>query len=329
MALHTADRVELTLRGTGSNNHLPAEVKRNSFTILRKDDFRGLYLHVFSRYDLTSVFSGFYDTAGSTSDSNQMATKISSYDSTYLILVVSCNMWEANVTEALIQALENCGAILIKEATLPKERRPYAFIGVPELGRTLGHSRETLRNNKSYYLHDPRETESLPSADLRVVFLRNPWRQFYFMLPFDTWRRYDPNEDYFGSLAYQLNLLLEANETTSANLGFQIMTSYGTFTDQRTEKLTELDNVWAGSAVARYGFDQLIYSDGLDIEKLAWSTAVNSLIEGNTCEAPYTDASNSACYLSAEREAILKCGVGITPWNCAYLGQTQVSVMYT
>jgi hypothetical protein len=318
----------LTVRGTGSNNHLPAEVRRNNVTILKRDNFRGLYLHVFTRYDLTSVFSDIYDTAVSEAAANSLAAKISSFDSTYLIVVVSCRHWESSVTSTLVTALENCGAILVKEVITQQKYRPYAFVGVPGLGKTQGHSRESLRTNKGYYLYDPRSTQSLPCADLRVVLERNPWRQFFFMLPFDTWRRYDPVEDYFGALSYQIELLLEANETTSTNIGFAFKQGSQTFVDSRSEKLTELDKVWVGSEVARYDFDGEKYSDGAYVEGLAWTTAVKELLNGGTCEPPYTDTSKKACLPNSDREQILQCGVGITPWDCAYLGESQISTTY-
>mmetsp|Transcript_27408 Transcript_27408/g.49337 ORF Transcript_27408/g.49337 Transcript_27408/m.49337 type:complete len:474 (-) Transcript_27408:1526-2947(-) len=329
IALSSSEKVVLTVRGTGSNNHLPAEVHRNSFTILKRDDFRGLYMHVFTRYDMTSVYSGFYDTAASAEDSESMADKIALYDSTHLIVIVSCSYWETNVTDRLIKALEKCGAILVNEATSPLKHRPYAFVGIPELGKSQGHIRETLRTNKGYYLYDPRSSENLPSADLRVVLIRNPWRQFYFMMPFDTWRKVDPIEDYYGSLSYQLELLMEANETTTNNLGFTIKTSYSVYYDGRADKITELDTVWAGDAVVRYDFDKQKYSEGLDVDKLAWTPAVKAILKGEVCDPPYTDASNAACYMGSVRETILQCGVGITPWDCAYLGQSQVSQMYS
>jgi hypothetical protein len=52
----------LYARGTGVNNHNSSIIKVDDFTILNHAYYRGLYLVVLSRYDLSTKFRGSFDT---------------------------------------------------------------------------------------------------------------------------------------------------------------------------------------------------------------------------------------------------------------------------
>lgn len=314
-------RYVLEAEGTGSNNHLPARILLNDQALLQRDNFQGLYLHVLSRFSLSTVFAGAYDTHKSAAASDELAAKLESLDASVVIAVVSCSVWEGSVTPALVQVLQTYGAKLITEISSSGHTyQPYMFLGIRYIGQIAGQSVESLRANRGLYLYNPRTLVQVPTARGRLVLRKNTYRQFYYIEAASQWQ-YDSKDSYYlGSLRYLIPDIREANMTLKDYLGFVVKTDYADiYAAGSTE--TELDRLWADGPVARYDFTHKLYSPGADLEALPQTAVIQALLAGETCEPPY---SQPACSQLPTPPPILQCGVGISPSNCGYLGLPQV-----
>lgn len=314
-------RYVLEAEGTGSNNHLPARILLNGQILLQKDNFRGLYLHVLSRFSLSTVFAGTYDTHKSAADSDKLAEKLVSFDASVVIVVVSCSAWEGSVTPGLTHALQTYGAKLITEISSSGHTyQPYMFMGIRDIGQIAGQSIESLRANRGLYLYNPRKEVKVATARGRLVLRRNTYRRFYYIEAASQWQ-YDSKDSYYlGSLRYLIPDIREANMTLKDYLGFVVKTDYGDiYATGSTE--TELDRLWADGPVARYDFKHQLYSPGADLDSLPQTTVLKALFAGETCEPPY---SQPACSQLPTPPLLLQCGVGISPSYCGYLDLPQV-----
>lgn len=314
-------RYVLEAEGTGSNNHLPARILLNGQVLLQRDNFRGLYLHVLSRFSLATVFSGVYDTQNSAATSDELAAKLLTFDASVVVVVVSCSVWEGSVTQALVQALQTYGAKLIAEVMNSDFRyQPYLFLGIRDLGQVAGQSIESLRASRGLYLYNPRDQVKVPTARGRLVLRKNAYRRFYFIEAASQWQYDSADRYYMGSLRYLIPDIREANMTLETYLGFVIKADYAdVYAAGRKE--TELDILWASGPIARYDFKHQLYSSGADLQSLPQTPVIQALLAGDPCEPPY---STSACSQLPTPPLILQCGVGISPYNCGYLGLPQV-----
>ena len=122
--------VHLFARGTGLNNHGPSILKVDDNVLLDHAFYKGLYLAILDRRDLSLVYSGFYNTSTYKTNegegkvthgdletyrdfynAHEMALKIREYDYNYFVVVLSQVGWESNFSAELRDALVHCGAL--------------------------------------------------------------------------------------------------------------------------------------------------------------------------------------------------------------------------
>ena len=192
----------LEVQGTSASNALPAYIKLDGNYLYQSSTLKGLQVLVLHRQNLEVVFSASYNTFEQKEDSLALGSQLGSYDANYIVVLVSGDAWEWNFESTAAKALENLGAILVKEfdRSLPEPpsyktvtqgyfRHPYCFLGIPELNKIAGQSLEVLRSNQSYYQYSE-DFKALPTAKIRVNLLFDNLRQFYFIQTNNTWRRH-------------------------------------------------------------------------------------------------------------------------------------------
>lgn len=183
----------LNVQGTGSSNPLTPYIKLDDVNLFLQD-FRGLHLLVLHRGNLFVEFEQTYDVFESSTASDDLSAKLDSYDSNYLLIVVSCDAWEWNFTRKLAFSFYRLGGMLIQEfgnqsPPLAKYKtvletnhgHPYAFIGIPGFSRISGQCLESLRSNLFYYSYNHSEHNALPTAVLSTTLHFVCSRQFYFL----------------------------------------------------------------------------------------------------------------------------------------------------
>lgn len=183
----------LEIQGTGMYNPLDSYVKLNG-TTLYKGSFVGLQLFVLNRCDLSLVKQAIYDTFNYEDQANAMAGAIRSYNSNYLVFLISSYAWGANFNKNLSEAITELGGYLTKSIVnlvpptpiykLPSPINygyPYAFIGVPGQYNITGQNFEVLRNNTQYFNYNDALFNAIPTARIRVNLIFDTYRQFYFL----------------------------------------------------------------------------------------------------------------------------------------------------
>ena len=130
---------EIYLRGTGLNRHAAPIIQINGQNIV-PDNYRGLYLAVIRRSDLQVIFNQNYDTFGSTEERRSLANKLNTLNSDVLVTLVSRDSAFVDPyilgTDELKNALIRCGAN--DDNSKFVLRMPYAFLGIPNIGKGNG-----------------------------------------------------------------------------------------------------------------------------------------------------------------------------------------------
>lgn len=127
------------LRGTGLNRHAAPIIQINGQNVV-PDNYRGLYLAVIRRSDLQVIFNQNYDTFGSTEERRSLANKLNTLNSDVLVTLVSRDSAFVDPyilgTDELKNALIRCGAN--DDNSKFVSRMPYAFLGIPNIGKGNG-----------------------------------------------------------------------------------------------------------------------------------------------------------------------------------------------
>lgn len=131
---------EIYLRGTGLNRHAAPIIQINGQNIV-PDNYRGLYLAVIRRSDLQIIFKQNYDTFDTSIIARKELTdKLNGLNSDVLVALVSRDSAFQNSTIAgtdeLKNALIRCGAN--DDNSKFVSRMPYAFLGIPNIGKGNG-----------------------------------------------------------------------------------------------------------------------------------------------------------------------------------------------
>lgn len=130
---------EIYLRGTGLNRHAAPIIQINGQNVV-PDNYRGLYLAVIRRSDLQVIFNQNYDTFGSTEERRSLANKLNTLNSDVLITLVSRDSAFVDPyilgTDELKNALIRYGAN--DDNSKFVSRMPYAFLGIPNIGKGNG-----------------------------------------------------------------------------------------------------------------------------------------------------------------------------------------------
>lgn len=135
------------IRGTGLNNNANRRVVIGN-SVLVDNSARGLTLTIIRKSDMAHISSTNYDTYGSATASNNLATALAGMTRDYIGILTSYDAWETNVTASLRSQFERLG--LFKAfVTSGTARRPYAAIF--EGGSNLRSARviEVLRNENA------------------------------------------------------------------------------------------------------------------------------------------------------------------------------------
>ena len=129
---------EIYLRGTGLNRHAAPIIQINGQNVV-PDNYRGLYLVVIRRSDLQVIFKQNYDTfANDFDDSNKLADYLNGLNSDVLVALVSRDSFTQgnNNGKKFVNALIRCGAN--DDNSKFVSRMPYAFLGIPNIGKGNG-----------------------------------------------------------------------------------------------------------------------------------------------------------------------------------------------
>ena len=130
---------EIYLRGTGLNRHAAPIIQINGQNVV-PDNYRGLYLAVIRRSDLQVIFQQSYDTYGATEERKALADKLNTLNSDVLVTLVSRDAAFVDPyilgTDELKNALIRCGAN--DDNSKYVSRMPYAFLGIPNIGKGNG-----------------------------------------------------------------------------------------------------------------------------------------------------------------------------------------------
>ena len=130
---------EIYLRGTGSNRFAAPIIQINGQNVV-PNNYRGLYLAVIRRSDLQVIFNQNYDTFGSTEERRSLANKLNTLNSDVLVTLVSRDSAFVDPyilgTDELKNALIRCGAN--DDNSKFVSRMPYAFLGIPNIGKGNG-----------------------------------------------------------------------------------------------------------------------------------------------------------------------------------------------
>lgn len=134
-----AAKGEIYLRGTGLNRHAAPIIQINGQNVV-PDNYRGLYLAVIRRSDLQVIFNQYYDTFGVTEGRKALANKLNTLNSDVLVALVSRDAAFVGPyilgTDELKNAIIRCGANDDNSKFVP--RMPYAFLGIPNIGKGNG-----------------------------------------------------------------------------------------------------------------------------------------------------------------------------------------------
>lgn len=135
-----AAKGEIYLRGTGQNRHAAPIIQINGQNVV-PDNYRGLYIVVIRRSDLQVIFKQSYDTHNTPINARkELTNKLNSLNSDVLVALVSRDSAFQNSTivgtDELKNALIRCGAN--DDNSKYTSRMPYAFLGIPNIGKGNG-----------------------------------------------------------------------------------------------------------------------------------------------------------------------------------------------
>lgn len=132
-----SNKGKLFIRGTGANNsanrivYLNGEETNHAYNGWG----RGLNLTTIKRSNLTIVDKIVFDTYTSTNNPAQaLADKLNGLDSSVIVTLTSYDEAASGWTQPLTDAIERCGG----SGTVPGYRVPYAFVGIPGIGKGNG-----------------------------------------------------------------------------------------------------------------------------------------------------------------------------------------------
>ena len=130
---------EIYLRGTGLNRHAAPIIQINGKNVV-PNNYRGLCLVVIRRSDLQVIFQQSYDTYINENEAfNKLSDKLNELSSDVLVALVSRDAAfqnENHVSQKLKEALMRCGAN--NDNSKYVTRMPYAFLGIPNIGKGNG-----------------------------------------------------------------------------------------------------------------------------------------------------------------------------------------------
>ena len=137
---------EIYLRGTGLNRSANAVIQLNGQYIFNIAS-SGLQLAVIRRSDLQLIFKQSYYVYSSDEARTELSNKLNSLDSDVIVALASFDALGNN--DALMNALYRCGAGI--SAASFSWRLPYAFIGIPNIGKGNGIEVYTAADSTAPY----------------------------------------------------------------------------------------------------------------------------------------------------------------------------------
>lgn len=123
---------ELFVRGSGYYNSTPRQVILSGTTLVSSTT-RGLMLTIIDRATLSLISTTNYDVYGSDTNCNTLASVLNSLSPTVIVILTSYDGIRINAN--LNAAIQRCGG---SDLTLADSRMPYAFIGIPAIGKNNG-----------------------------------------------------------------------------------------------------------------------------------------------------------------------------------------------
>lgn len=131
-AVDAANSGKLYVRGTGLNHGAARKVVVNG-KLIHESSSRGLTLTVVARDTLVVNSTTNYDVYGSDTNCNALATALNALGSDKIVILTSYDAIRINTT--LNTAIQRCGG---SDCLITDARNPYAFIGIPDIGKDNG-----------------------------------------------------------------------------------------------------------------------------------------------------------------------------------------------
>lgn len=131
-AANAANSGKLYVRGTGLNHAASRKVVLNGMTV-NETSSRGLTLTVIARDTLVVNSTVNYDVYASEANCNILATTLNVLGNDKIVILTSFDAIRINAT--LNTAIQRCGG---SERMITDERIPFAFIGIPGIGKNNG-----------------------------------------------------------------------------------------------------------------------------------------------------------------------------------------------
>lgn len=131
-AANAANSGKLYVRGTGLNHTASRKVVLNGTTV-NETSARGLTLTVIARDTLVVNSATNYDVYGSEANCDTLATALNALGNDKIVILTSYDAIRINAT--LNTAIQRCGG---SDRLITDERIPFAFIGIPGIGKNNG-----------------------------------------------------------------------------------------------------------------------------------------------------------------------------------------------
>ncbi|WP_416998923.1 interleukin-like EMT inducer domain-containing protein [Alistipes indistinctus] len=129
---NASNQGRIYVRGTGWNHAANRMVKVNGNVIVNASG-RGFALTVLNRNTLALVSHATYDTFANAANCNELASKMSALSSDNIVILTSYDAIDINAT--LCAQIKRCGG---PEYSVSQYRMPFAFIGIPGIGKDNG-----------------------------------------------------------------------------------------------------------------------------------------------------------------------------------------------
>lgn len=129
---NASNQGRIYVRGTGLNHAANRMVKVNGNVIVNASG-RGFALTVLNRNTLALVSHATYDTFANAANCNELASKMSALSSDNIVILTSYDAIDINAT--LCGQIKRCGG---PEYSVSQYRMPFAFIGIPGIGKDNG-----------------------------------------------------------------------------------------------------------------------------------------------------------------------------------------------
>ena len=131
-AVNASNSGKLYVRGTGMNHSATRKVMLNG-KVVNETSSRGLTLTVIARDTLVVNSTTNYDVYSSDTNCNTLATTLNALGSDKIVILTSYDAIRINAT--LNTAIQRCGG---SDCLITDARNPFAFIGVPGIGKNNG-----------------------------------------------------------------------------------------------------------------------------------------------------------------------------------------------